>query len=181
MQTPFCLLPLLFQAAFLYGERDHRHSSIHPFIHSFQGPPPFIHSPTRCANHSKSPWDSPGSAGDPSSHALGRKPAVGTRPRLTWFPVAGRSADAGDRLGSSLAGGGAADAEADSSRAVAAEPARVPVVRVTGEDSEDGIWGEEKGSLAAHHIPGSSRNSHENKSSFLLLGVGMGGYGFLRV
>lgn len=95
--------------------------------------------------------------------------------------MAGRSADAGDRLGSSLAGGGAADAEAGSSRAVAAEPAGVPAVRVTGEDGEDGIRGEEKGFLAALHIPGSSRNSHENQSSFLLLGVGMGGCGFLRV
>lgn len=85
----------------------------------------------------------------------------------SWFPVAGRSANAGDRLGSSLAGGGAADAEAGSSRAVAAEPAGVPAVRVAG---EDGIWGEEKGSLAALHRPGpgpfgSSRNRHENRSS----------------
>lgn len=61
---------------------------------------------------------------------------------ISWFPVTGRSADAGDRLGSSLAGGGAADAEAGSSRAVAAEPAGVPAVRVTG---EDGIWARRRG------------------------------------
>lgn len=69
---------------------------------------------------------------------------------ISWFPVARRSADAGDRLGSSLAGGSAADAEAGSSGAVAAEPAGVPAVRVTG---EDGIWAEEKGSLLPSTYP----------------------------
>lgn len=59
--------------------------------------------------------------------------------------MAGRSADAGDRLGSSLAGGGAADAEAGSSRAVAAEPAGVPAERVTGEHGEDGIGARGRG------------------------------------
>lgn len=61
------------------------------------------------------------------------EPALGTGAAASALPTkAHLRSDAGVRLGSSLAGGGAADAEAGSSgAAVAAELAGVPAVRVT--------------------------------------------------
>lgn len=80
-------------------DRREKFQGLPPFSHSF------IHSPTRCANQSKGagdlpglqvtqtaqPWDAPRS---PGSRAAVSAPDR-SRPRLTWFPVAGGSADVG--------------------------------------------------------------------------------------
>lgn len=111
LQNPLCLSV----AAVSRGLSREKFQGLPPFVlHSFI-PPLVVQRIERVpgtllalqVTQAAPPWDARRLLG---SRAAASAP-VGSRPGLTWFPVAGGSADAGVRLGCSLAGGGAADAE----------------------------------------------------------------------